>query len=236
MKNRILELNQLLQEKVTPACAKKFGDFLFGEFARWYGSNKEIDTTKESKTFLLLQSFVDSGVMGKSKDKFEEAFKELKKCKSSYPDILGPPKGKTLYRGTSIPYKELIKYISVSDENVDKLSKAFNSGKHITIDKNYTYTPKSKLQSWTTRFSKSLTFGSISSDYDRSTTSITVAKKMDNKELIFNPEFMNKFRNEWEVLRLGGPISGCKLILTGAWDFHDKMKKNLEKQKLNKDI
>jgi len=232
MKNRILEINKLIQEKVSPSCAKKFGDYLFGEYEKWHGRRIETDTNLEAKYFENLGHFLKSFSMKRPKTKFEKMISDLMACKSSYPEILVPPSTE-LHRGTAIPFGVIMKYIPKDDAGLRKFKKEVKPGHLLTTS--YTYTPKSKIQSWSTDIKNTFGFASMaedditndrimshSGDISKVTLGCTLSTTFPPKEIVMSPEFMDSFRThnlESEVVRVGGKVTGCTLRLRNTMDM-----------------
>ena len=119
LKNIIKEqIKQLNEAKETPACIKKFGDYLFGEYSEWYKKNMETNTIPEEDVWNRFTQFIFGMGMNKGKDpKLVKGLKELQKCVDSYPEILKPKKNE-LYRGSKLPISQL------KSDYIDKWSDA----------------------------------------------------------------------------------------------------------------
>lgn len=124
-----LELNKQLNENEGDiSCLDKFGKELFGDQFGGYEKN----TRLEDEYVKLINQF-GAIAFGQGIDpKFISAMVDLKKCMSTYPEVLiNEPE--TIYRGSNMPLSFFIKNrIKISEEPVD-----------------YTYNPRTIVQSWT---------------------------------------------------------------------------------------
>jgi len=122
--------NSIITESISKDCLHKFGKQLFGSE---FGDEKDNDTEIGYKKLIELFTSHDYGP--KTPIEFVKAMKDLKKCISSYPEIL-KPEGDEVYRGTKIPFTYLIKHVKEIGPN----------------DFKYTYKANSIIQSWTTDY------------------------------------------------------------------------------------
>jgi len=137
---KILETyNTILKEAEIEACVKKFGYELFGDEL----GGKEKNTGIENKYLDDIRDFTDNKYGQEIDPDFVKAIKTLKSCAQQYPEILIPDKTK-VYRGLTIPIKTFVEKKTFID-----LNKPFP----------YTYTAKSKIQSWSTNFDAASIFG-----------------------------------------------------------------------------
>lgn len=182
---------------------RDFGQVLFGEFKKFYKREMETDTEYEKKVFRELLNFARGDYEeGKMNNAFVKAIKSLQKCTKDYPNILQPPP-KKLYRGTAINIDEFIKkYVDTKKYKNNQVT-------------NYTYEPRSEVQSWTTNRYTAESFLNTWHDPDKGTLGCILEVSKPDKTFLFNPEFMNLlYSHEDEVIRCGKKIK-CKLELTG---------------------
>jgi len=189
--------NDILLESTSNHCFSEFGKYLFGSF-----SGKEEDTQLESDIFKQIYDFVSGEQMSKKKDNILiTAFDKLKQCTKEYPDIL-KVHTQHYYRGT---------LIDVSQINKNELK--YNRRKDAYIFNNYIYTPKSKIQSWSTNYNVAEDFALTNAkenDYNRIAG---VLSTTDTSEMIFNPQFLNILKHkEFESIRIGGKMK-CDVII-----------------------
>lgn len=217
-----MKMKQIITEN---KCIKKFGNYLFGEFKDFYKKEMEIDTDDERAIFRELWKFARGDFeRGKVTKKFIKAIKELQKCASQYPQILQPPPRK-LYRGTAI--------------NIDEFKNNYVKPKKIknNVVNNYSYSPRSEVQSWTTDRYIAEKFLNEWHDPSEGTLGCILTVDKPDNSFLFNPDFMNLlYSNEDEVLRIGKTIK-CRLELTEiALEFLQDDEDNAIKYASNKDI
>jgi len=235
MKNRILEINNRVNEaKVSKKCYELFGDYLFGEFVKWHKEYKEKDTPPEMMAFEDLEDFLYGMNTEKTKSKaLIKHLRNLKACEKSYPEILSPT-STNLYRGTAL-HIEVIKSSlgSLSQGFIDDVkAKTFskyrsqteyilnltNADQFVLVSKNFKYSPKSFVQSWSPSVTTAETFGKgkMGHEYyfNREVFACVLNKSFSKKELLFNPKFLNsmtRLSDENEIIRFGKDVSGCSL-------------------------
>ncbi len=129
-KEMVLNLSSTINESETnnTSCLDKFGKELFGD---QFGGHEK-NTRLEDEYVKLINQF-GAIAFGQGIDpKFISAMVDLKKCMSTFPDVLiNEPE--TIYRGSNMPLSFFIKNrIKISEEPVD-----------------YTYNPRTIVQSWT---------------------------------------------------------------------------------------
>lgn len=208
-----MKLKNYLSEKTKgKSCEDKFGEYLFGEFKRYYGSVKEWDTDIEEKIFLQVQNFLEGTYDRRGKSKIViKAFEDLKACKNKYAKILKDD-AKLLYRGTILSKKE------VSSYKYNLFKKGMRNAEIST--KTYEYKPHSKIQSWSTDIKVAYGFAEDTHTIkgtDKDQPVILEAKIGSNKTL-FNHKFLNKMdidigtANESEVIVLTDEPIKCKII------------------------
>lgn len=129
---------EILRENQAEACVAKFGKELFDPELSVKGEPSEIEPNTDIENYYLFQigSFTASKHGKFIKPEFVSAMEDLKKCMSSYPEIL-EPEG-TAYRGESFTLTELLTQYEDITDDLDK------GGEF-----NFTYKPKSVIQSWT---------------------------------------------------------------------------------------
>jgi hypothetical protein len=203
-----IKLKSLVQESTSDKCFELFGNYLFGEWKNFYKKEIENNTIIEKQIWNIIRDFIRGEYSDKSKDNILiDSLKKLKQCISIYPKVLESPKTK-FYRGTNI-YFDYIK-----DYNLKEYDSEFY------IIKDYIYKPKSIIQSWTNNIDIAISYGT-EMNYDDSIGGVLIKK--DNKDMIFNPNFLNTISfNEFESIRIGNELK-CDLLVN---------KKHIEKFKL----
>ena len=124
-----LQLNKQLNEnEENLSCLDKFGKELFGN--QFGGQEK--NTRLEDEYAKLINQFGDSEFGVGINSKLVDAIYNLKKCASVYPEVLIPD-AEIVYRGSYLPLSFFMKNgLKISKEGID-----------------YTYTPRTPIQSWT---------------------------------------------------------------------------------------
>jgi GNAT superfamily N-acetyltransferase len=124
-----LELNKRLNEnEENVSCLDKFGKELFGD---QFGGHEK-NTRLEDEYVKLINQFGDNEFGVGINSKLVDAIYNLKKCASQYPEVLIPD-AEIVYRGSYLPLSFFIKNgLKISQEGID-----------------YTYTPRTPIQSWT---------------------------------------------------------------------------------------
>lgn len=188
-------------KKLTPDDIEQV---LFGNLKK----NKEKDTDVENDLLQKIRSFVWSHHPTNKANAFK-VLNRLKTIKKYYPDDL-IPKAKTVYRGT---------YVSkITYELVYK--KSLTSRKE-WISLQYTYQPKSKIQSWTTNRDIAESFVRISKmDWDE--YSAILQAKVDNS-FIMNSKLMNLIsqdvlgEKEDEIIRINAKPINVIIQVRSDW-------------------
>jgi GNAT superfamily N-acetyltransferase len=124
-----LELNKQLNEnEENVSCLDKFGKELFGDQFGGHEKNNRL----EDEYAKLINQFGDNEFGVGINSKLVDAIYNLKKCTSQYPEVLIPD-AEIVYRGSYLPLSFFIKNgLKISQEGID-----------------YTYTPRTPIQSWT---------------------------------------------------------------------------------------
>jgi len=125
----------VLREGKSISCLVKFGNELFDPQLST-DADVETNTSTEEQYLKLIAQFTDQQHGNLIRPNFINAMKTLKGCMSSYPEVL-QPEG-TAYRGDVMSLTDLL---SQYDDIADDLSKGG------VFD--FTYAPKSIIQSWT---------------------------------------------------------------------------------------
>jgi hypothetical protein len=171
----------------------------------WYDKIKEPDLEKEKELFDLIYWFINVGAEDPGDwnlDSYYELFKRLKK---DYPEILNSniSGDSYIYRGTVFTPKQLKELIN-THTLIDK--------KNYYIIKDYKYSSRRKISSWTTNFTVA---GGFATDvYQEGNYGVVVRTLAKNAELFFNPKFIltmfNHYRediiDEEEIFNATNPI------------------------------
>jgi len=193
---------EAISSAVNKLMAKPYGKYLFGGFR-----NLEPDTQEEEAIFERLRDFLEDHHGPRLEPLFVDDLLDLHKLKKYYPDVLRP-NTRVLYRGTVVDGLEVISKELVKEMNFNK---TLPDGSPFL--ENYTYTPRSIIQSWTTDYQSAVDFATgISGNYEDGVVLKAVFK---DKDLIFNSEFLNKVQgyNESEIIRIGKSPVKCELYV-----------------------
>ena len=211
--------NQFINEDTKAECMKKFERYLFGEF---FGV--EDDTKDEAKVWTVIRDYVAGKYMHTTNRKnVVNALKQLHACKKYYSKLLEPPSGYML-RGMNAPASDL-KKLNFTLETTFKPGVIKPKLQFYGAD--YTYSPRSDVQSWTTDEQTALLFWSNSSGRSPNKPRVPgiFEAKINKDETLFDPEFTNKLSayavgKEYEIFRFTKkPIKGTLYISEG--DYKD---------------
>jgi len=124
-----VDLNKRINEnEENVSCLDKFGKELFGD---QFGGHEK-NTRLEDEYAKLINQFGDSEFGAGINSKLVDAIYNLKKCASEYSEVLTPD-AEIVYRGSYLPLIFFMKNgLKISKEGID-----------------YTYTPRTPIQSWT---------------------------------------------------------------------------------------
>ena len=164
-----------------------FGKILFAQ-GRRHNEPKlkdEPDTAFEKKAWEILTKFFFGSYDKKSTTKAFAAFDTLEKHKKDFSKILNPPKGvREIYRGTQIPLKNI---------RNKAWTKKGSGKKQVFIFKEYEYSPRSNLQSWSTdRGTAEWFMRSRRPKKKGKVAGLLVLKTAGAQKLLFNPKWINK--------------------------------------------
>ena len=185
----------------------EFGKYLFGGY-----KNLEKDTPVESDLFNYLEEYFTQ-----NKTIPPKYVKKLKELKSKFPDVLKPDRrDKTAFRSTVVyEHEPLIKFI------MKNKAKAKKFGADGIILENYTYSPKSEMQSWSTSMSAAERFtpmnhGEGGYAAKKGMVGILLETKI-NDDFIFNTDFTNDvgYSDEYETFRISKAPTKCTIYLSG---------------------
>lgn len=199
---------QLLDEKVQRhgnTCEANFGKKLFGELSH-YWNEKEINTPYEQWAYDVVNAWIHGNK--KSREKGDvitlllPILDDLMKCKKKYSKILKPSTTK-LYRGFEV------KLNTIKNKHDAKVVE-INGVPYYKFP--FDYTPRKKIESWTSEISSARRFGNMVIEAD-----------IPQHEVIFSEEFFDSISMLWssehEVLRVNKnmkKIKGWGLIRN--WD------------------
>ena len=223
------QLDKLIGESVDKNCYKMFGDFLFADpdvnysLKTWHKGKYEQNTKYEDRVWAILSNWVESGIRETG---FEEALKNLHKCRSSYSREL-EPKAKIFYRHVQLVSKYstgFYKFIQHQDIlNYDWLTQ-FDHNEYedvILMSNKFKYTPLYTIESWTPRRKAANKFLIGPDMRNVEFPHILIEAKIPTNEIIMNPNFTQKIANshsydeEFESLRfVKTPIDNCKVYMT----------------------
>lgn len=205
---------------------KEFGEYLFGEFEKFYNKQLEKDTTKEKSIFKVINDFVAGKYVGKKKPKILlTALKTLLSKKSEYPDILKHKDDGVLFRGIQLSFNEFDKLQFTKQKPLNKDIKN-KYGKDIPTT-NYTYKSRDEIQSWTPKFENAAIFAYG----DPNKVGLVLCCDISEDETLFSTKFLNAISKihhggeENEVIR----ISKSPLICKAITDIKNLNKEQLEK-------
>ena len=200
-----------------------FGKILFAQ-GRRHNEPKlkdEPDTEFEKKAWIQLKKFFFGSYDKKDTTKAFAAFDTLEKHKKDFSKILNPPKGvREIYRGTQIPLKNI---------RNKAWTKKGSGKKQVFIFKEYEYSPRSSLQSWTPNKDVAKAFYGFQGSNKGKVGGLLVLKTAGERKLLFNPNWINKqFSDEDEIVRVTKtPVTLILEInsaeLSKALDFTDPL-------------
>lgn len=138
-----------LNELSPVAIQQKYGDVLFGsnpKLATLQNKKPERNTSTEEKLYVGLRKWFKMAT-DENASFIQSQLNDILALEDDFPQILQPPYGKNAYRGTSLEFKDLKKWIEDNTRN-RKLIEIGND--HcFTFTKPYPYTPKRQVTSWT---------------------------------------------------------------------------------------
>ena len=194
-----------LYEFDTKAVADRdFEKVLFGDLK----AANEPDTEKENNIFKAVRYFIKNANRINKSEAYD-ALKYLEQFKDVFPDDI-VPKADTVYRGTGI--------------NIDQLKPLFKKYKsrniipfdhsgYVRMAENFSYRPKSYIQSWTTSFKVAEDFADDSSGFP-----VIYMTDVDDS-FILNSELTNKIaqymniHKESELIRITSKPIECVLLM-----------------------
>lgn len=214
----MIKLKSILLEKLPADLKKDIGNVLFGEdpdIADLQSQDTESNTKWENSVYKKIKSWTDTSDKStadfflKNKDKFEALRKE-------FPEIIAPPVGDFVYRGSKLKVSSLKKalpLLTISDVDYigyNASNSRFGKVAFFAIN-NFPYKPHLSAQSWTLNSFTAREFGSETHPKDRIQV---IYKTKVNNEFVFNPEFMNIVYGdkEDEVVRVAKEGSFTALI------------------------
>jgi GNAT superfamily N-acetyltransferase len=132
IKSELLEVikisSRITENEDNTNCIDSFGNQLFGDEFGGFEKNTKL----ENEYAELIKKFGDSEFGEGINPKLVDSLYHLKQCVSKYPEIL-VPESEIVYRGSYLPLGFFIKNgLKLSEEGID-----------------YTYTPRTPIQSWT---------------------------------------------------------------------------------------
>jgi hypothetical protein len=138
--NSILETSSNREEFI-----KKYGKYLFGE---QFGDSED-NTNLENELVKLIKDFTRDNFGERQDPAFATKLKELSNYLDVFPSVL-KPLDKLVFRGTSINFRDIIKFPIEYGMN--------KNGNYTAFISNFVYKPKSVVSSWTTNWKKSSQF------------------------------------------------------------------------------
>lgn len=229
-----------------------YGDYLFGDNMTGvklglYDKEMEKDTEDEKKLFWDLDKYFNHDdrvnyMHGEENrlDKYVSIFKQLK---NDYPEFTNSnmDNDEYLYRGTSFSLRDLLLLYKSKDKIlVDRIEDNNAHDGYYTLDKddrmteqafiipNREYSSRSKINSWSKNFYQARIFAKKNETYlsNKICLSVVIRIKVKDADLVFNPEFINKFTagfdedgyynttgyQEDEILNIKRPVP-CDFIL-----------------------
>ena len=184
---------------------KDFEKVLFGTVK----GKKEKDTARETKLFRNIVNFI-SVPNNENKKDAHKALQYLKKFKEIFPNDLNPD-AKTVYRGTNITLDQFEKIFS---------NKKFKKGE--TLYSDFTYKPKSNIQSWSTVHTVAKNFAKRFGRYNNYIFPAILAADV-NDYFIMNSRMSNIIAkstgvgNENEVIRISKSPLKCNLSVRAPY-------------------
>lgn len=205
----MIQLKDILKEDEV---SDKFGNVAFGEdpnIAKMQGKKTEEDTKFEEKLLTALIGWtVDSSTQ--LANKLYDNFPLLKKASKKFPSVLQPltPNGTEVYRGVKHPNKKLIEKLEKTKKE-DWTKQQMGTYVFYKYSKPVKYTPRRKVQSWTSSKKVAAQFSFASKEGVCLTT-------IQNEEFLFNENLIKKIyggQNEKELLHFGQKFKNQIYIL-----------------------
>ena len=190
-----------------------FEKVAFGDFQ----NRRERDTKDEARIFLALRSFI-RGATPENKATADAALKELLHLKSRYPEVL-EPNADVCYRGTQLQKQDYMKLVAQG-----------NKKKLLRID--YTYSPRSSIQSWTTRNKVAASFalnggdGSGTGWHETEYPYPAIIQVTVDQTFVMNSEFTDRLsrdaigHSESEIIRISSTPIKAVLLIKNEWLEH----------------
>jgi hypothetical protein len=176
-----------LDEKAVPkAIQQQVGNVLFGSNPQIAGiQHKEPETNTPLETNLLknLKSWTQSST-DQSAAKVISTVADLVKLKQYFPEVLNPPYGASVYRGTSIKLPTLSAWLKQNPE-FEKLG----DGHYLKFKTPYPYKPTRDVSSWTASFHYSTSFRG--KEFESAVNVGVVFETKVDDSFIMNPQVMN---------------------------------------------
>lgn len=211
---KVLDLLSLLdEEESSDYCEKTFGKYLFGEFEKFYGGNKEKNTELEQDTFNKVLGWVEQAGQRQALIK---CVNDLMKCRDHFPKVLQQKDG-IFYRAVTLPEKnediQRMREIEIKMNKPPENEKEYVKYFLDNVVQKLSYKPRYKLESWATHKTAAKNFA-IKSKHVlmnpgmRQGCCFIIKAKLPKAEIIFNPKFMNKLAVEtgwWpqnEIIRI----------------------------------
>jgi hypothetical protein len=195
-----------------------FEKVAFGDLKK----SDEADTEFEAAVFYALGEFIQMADPS-NKAAADEILKDVHALKAKYPDELIPD-SKFAFRGTQLPpdkYREFLEYYSDDDlANMEQFDLM-----HVA---DIMYTPRSPIQSWTTRESTAVHFAAAGDSgagykWESQFPYPAVLEARVDSTFIMSPDITNRIADRWriaqehEIIRTAGQPISCKVHVTANW-------------------
>jgi hypothetical protein len=175
----------LTEAPIPQTIKKSVGDVLFGSnpiIAKIQDKPTEKDTPYEDDLVNKIKNWTD-----KSDEKSEmgvvSTIADLVKLKKYFPEVLNPPYGDKVYRGTSVKLPELSKFIKENPEH-DMMENGM-----VRFKTPYPYTPKREVSSWSASIFYASGFQGKS--FESAINVPVIFETTVDDSFIMNPQVMN---------------------------------------------
>ena len=176
-----------LDEKAVPkAIQQQVGNVLFGsnpQIAGIQNKKPESNTPLETQILKNLKGWTQSST-DQSAAKIISTVADLVKLKQYFPEVLNPPYGKSVYRGTSIKLPALSAWLK-QNPNFEKIG----DGAYLKFKTPYPYKPTRDVSSWTASLFFSTSFRG--KEFESAINVGVVFETKVDDTFIMNPKVMN---------------------------------------------
>jgi len=184
--NRMRTILSLGERAIPKAIQQQVGNVLFGSNPQIAGiQNKEPEKNTPLETNILknLKTWTQSST-DSSAAKIISTVSDLTKLKQYFPEILNPPYGKSVYRGTSVKLPVLSNWLKQNSEFEE-----FGNGSYLKFKTPFPYKPNRDVTSWTA--SLFFSSGFRGKEWENIINVPVIFETRVDDTFIMNPQVMN---------------------------------------------